>query len=86
MILPEYDNPKTVCVNCWNRVMCAPDDFDFIDNWQESDVDKELMKEFTILATKAAEFLAQGGFFYSWEILLQHIITGYIVYYEVRYD
>ena len=39
--------------------------------------------EFTKLAMSATEFLANGGFFYSWEMVRQHIVNGYFVYQKV---
>ena len=85
MILPGYGNPKTVCVNCWNRIVSPPEDLSFIDNCcQDSDENKRMMNDIVILVTTATEFLAQGGFYYAWEVLCEHIITGYLVYHDVR--
>ena len=84
MILPGYENPKTVCINCWKRIVSPPEDLSFIDNcWQESDESKRLMKEIVILVTTATEFLAQGGFYYAWEVLCEHIVTGFLVYHDI---
>ena len=45
---------------------------------------KRMMNDIVILVTTATEFLAQGGFYYAWEVLCEHIITGYLVYHDVR--
>ena len=85
MILPGYGNPKTVCVNCWDRIVSPPEDLSFIDNCcPDSKENKKMMKDIVILVTTATEFLAQGGFYYAWEVLCEHIITGYLVYCDVR--
>ena len=42
--------------------------------------------EFTKLAMAATEFLAKGGFFYSWEMVRQHIVNGYFVYQKIKTD
>ena len=82
MVLPGYPNPKTVCILCWKRVVPPPDSVSE-GLWQETGDAKKLMTEFSTLISKVSEFLAQGGFVYSWSELCQHIITGYLVYREV---
>ena len=57
----------------WNRISELGD---------EREIER-LTKDFTVLATKATAFLARGGFFYSWEMIRQHVMNGFRVYQDV---
>ena len=84
MILPGYMNPKTVCVQCWRNIVFAQEEsWNRISELGEEREIERLTKDFTVLATKATAFLARGGFFYSWEMIRQHVMNGYRVYQDV---
>ena len=83
MLLPNYPNPKTVCVNCWDRVFLPPTDRLVQNFYQESLEDREIMNEFSLLTTQVSQFLERGGCIYPWQILFEHIVAGYLVYYDV---
>lgn len=81
IVLPGYTGPKTVCVQCWRRLVIPP-----APSWSAdfgAATGDQMEAEFTKLAMAATEFLAKGGFFYSWEMVRQHIVNGYFVYQKV---
>ena len=83
MMLPNYTTPKTVCVNCWDRVVLPPTDR-LVDNFYQGSIeDREIMNEFALLTTQVSQFLERGCYIYPWQILYEHIVAGYLVYYEV---
>lgn len=82
MILPGYENPKTVCNACWNRLSIPQEALD-LQNLEESHAELSIDEEFTLLAALATEFLAQDGYYYSWELVRHLIISGYEVYNQV---
>ena len=87
MILPGYTSPKTVCVQCWRRLV-IPTNMDWAADCEffgtpECD---EIVNNFISLSTMATEFLAHGGYYYSWEVIRQHVVNGYLVYQKVGYE
>lgn len=84
MILPGYENPKTVCSACWNRLSIPQKALDLQD-LEDGSVELSIDEEFTLLATMATEFLAQDGYYYSWELVRHLIISGYEVYNQVLF-
>lgn len=83
MILPCYENPKTVCIQCWRRLSIPPEVLRLQNN---TDMNLGMWEEFTILSTTATEFLAQGGYYYPWELIQQRLIKGYDVYKRVWFS
>lgn len=87
MILPGYTSPKTVCVQCWRRLV-IPTNTDWAADCEffgtpECD---EIVNNFISLSTMATEFLAHGGYYYSWEVIRQHVVNGYLVYQKINRD
>ena len=83
MILPGYENPKTICVVCWKKIIDSQEESWNRLNEMGDEGMVHLAKDFTILSNKAAAFLARGGFFYTWEMIRQHVVNGYHVYQKV---
>ena len=83
MILPGYENPKTICVVCSKKITDSQEESWNRLNEMGDEGMVHLAKDFTILSNKAAAFLARGGFFYSWEMIRQHVVNGYHVYQKV---
>lgn len=83
MILPGYENPKTVCNACWNRLSIPQEALD-LQTLAESGVKLTIDEEFTLLAAMATEFLARDGYYYSWELVRHLILSGYEVYRQVE--
>ena len=84
MILPGYTSPKTVCVQCWRRLV-IPTNTDWAtccDFFGTPECD-EIVNNFVSLSTMATEFLAHGCYYYSWEVIRQHVVNGYFVYQKV---
>ena len=83
MILPCYENPKTVCIQCWRRLSIPSEVLRLQNN---TDMNFGMWEEFTLLSTTATEFLAQGGYYYPWVLIQQRLMKGYDVYKRVLVD
>ena len=85
MILPGYENPKTVCVMCWKKIIDSQEDaWNRLNELGDNEEQVLLAKNITILSNKAAAFLARGGYYYSWE-MIRHHVNGYHVYQHVLF-